>query len=55
MLFVFFIAFGILGNGFQQLTLTTLFRASLALPSRAIPFTLEMKALGQFTARTLVY
>ncbi|MFT5253216.1 MAG: inner membrane transporter RhtA [Flavobacteriales bacterium] len=45
--------FGILGNGFQQLTPTYLYLGvALALLSSAIPFTLEMKALGQLPART---
>lgn len=45
--------FGILGNGFQQLTPNYLYLGvALALLSSAIPFTLEMKALGQLPART---
>lgn len=45
--------FGILGNGFQQLTPAYLYLGvALALLSSAIPFTLEMKALGQLPART---
>ena len=45
--------FGIIGNGFQSLT-PTFFSLGLALAllSSAIPFTLEMKALGQLPART---
>lgn len=45
--------FGILGNGLLQLT-PKLFAlgTALALLSSAIPFTLEMKALGQLPART---
>ena len=45
--------FGILGNGFQQLTPNYLYLGvALALLSSAIPFTLEMKALGQLPAKT---
>ena len=45
--------FGILGNGFQNMTPTFLYLGiALALLSSAIPFTLEMKALGQLPART---
>lgn len=45
--------FGILGNGFQHITPTFLYLGvALALLSSAIPFTLEMKALGQLPART---
>jgi inner membrane transporter RhtA len=45
--------FGIIGNGFQNLTPTFLYLGiALALLSSAIPFTLEMKALGQLPART---
>lgn len=44
---------GILGNGLNNLTPTFLFMGiALALLSSAIPFTLEMKALGQLPART---
>jgi len=47
------VPFGIGGNGFSQLT-PGLFSLGLALAllSSAIPFTLEMKALGQLPART---
>jgi inner membrane transporter RhtA len=46
-------AFGIMGNGFSNLTPTFLsLGVALALLSSAIPFTLEMKALGQLPART---
>jgi inner membrane transporter RhtA len=45
--------FGILGNGFQNMTPNFLYLGiALALLSSAIPFTLEMKALGQLPART---
>ena len=45
--------FGIIGNGFQSLTPTFFsLGLALALSSSAIPFTLEMKALGQLPART---
>jgi inner membrane transporter RhtA len=41
------------GNGFSNLTPTFLsLGVALALLSSAIPFTLEMKALGQLPART---
>ena len=47
------VPFGILGNGLSNLT-PQLFGLSIALAllSSAIPFTLEMKALGQLPART---
>ena len=47
------VPFGILGNGLSNLT-PQLFCLSIALAllSSAIPFTLEMKALGQLPART---
>jgi inner membrane transporter RhtA len=47
------VPFGILGNGLNSLT-PKLFSLgiALALLSSAIPFTLEMKALGQLPART---
>jgi inner membrane transporter RhtA len=42
-----------MGNGFSNLTPTFLsLGVALALLSSAIPFTLEMKALGQLPART---
>ena len=45
--------FGFLGNGLNSLTPTYLYLGiALALLSSAIPFTLEMKALGQLPART---
>jgi inner membrane transporter RhtA len=47
------VPFGIMGNGFNNLTPTFLsLGVALALLSSAIPFTLEMKALGQLPART---
>ncbi|WP_369752168.1 DMT family transporter [Flavobacterium sp. WC2409] len=47
------VPFGILGNGLNNLTPTFLYLGiALALLSSAIPFTLEMKALGQLPART---
>ena len=47
------VPFGILGNGLNSLTPTFLYLGiALALLSSAIPFTLEMKALGQLPART---
>jgi inner membrane transporter RhtA len=46
------VPFGIMGNGFSNLTPTFLSLGVLALLSSAIPFTLEMKALGQLPART---
>ena len=47
------IPFGIIGNGLSNLTPTLGFLGiALALLSSAIPFTLEMKALGQLPART---
>jgi inner membrane transporter RhtA len=47
------VPFGIMGNGFSNLTPTFLsLGVALALLSSAIPFTLEMKALGQLPART---
>ena len=45
--------FGIIGQGFQNMTPTFFYLGiALALLSSAIPFTLEMKALGQLPART---
>jgi inner membrane transporter RhtA len=45
--------FGIMGNGFHNLTPNFFYLGiALALLSSAIPFTLEMKALGQLPART---
>ncbi|UQD57331.1 DMT family transporter [Flavobacterium sp. K5-23] len=45
--------FGILGNGLNSLTPTFFYLGiALALLSSAIPFTLEMKALGQLPSRT---
>lgn len=45
--------FGVLGDGFQSLTPTLFYLGiALALLSSAIPFTLEMKALGQLPSRT---
>jgi inner membrane transporter RhtA len=47
------VPFGILGNGLSNLTPQFLgLGVALALLSSAIPFTLEMKALGQLPART---
>ncbi len=47
------IPFGILGKGLNDLTPTFFYLGiALALLSSAIPFTLEMKALGQLPART---
>ncbi|MFV8372286.1 EamA family transporter [Flavobacterium sp. LB2P74] len=47
------VPFGILGNGLSNLTPQLLgLGFALALLSSAIPFTLEMKALGQLPART---
>lgn len=47
------VPFGILGNGLSNLTPQLLgLGVALALLSSAIPFTLEMKALGQLPART---
>ena len=47
------VPFGIIGNGLNNLTPTFLsLGVALALLSSAIPFTLEMKALGQLPART---
>jgi inner membrane transporter RhtA len=47
------VPFGIMGNGLSNLTPTFLsLGLALALLSSAIPFTLEMKALGQLPART---
>lgn len=47
------IPFGFIGNGFNNLTPTFVsLGVALALLSSAIPFTLEMKALGQLPART---
>jgi inner membrane transporter RhtA len=47
------VPFGILGNGLSHLTPEFLgLGIALALLSSAIPFTLEMKALGQLPART---
>ena len=47
------VPFGILGHGLNSLTPTFLYLGiALALLSSAIPFTLEMKALGQLPART---
>ena len=47
------VPFGILENGLTNLTPTFLYLGiALALLSSAIPFTLEMKALGQLPART---
>ncbi|EIA08494.1 DUF6 protein [Flavobacterium frigoris PS1] len=47
------VPFGIMGNGLNNLTPTFLsLGVALALLSSAIPFTLEMKALGQLPART---
>lgn len=47
------VPFGIMGNGLSNLTPTFLsLGVALALLSSAIPFTLEMKALGQLPART---
>lgn len=47
------IPFGILGKGLNDLTPTFFYLGtSLALLSSAIPFTLEMKALGQLPAKT---
>jgi len=47
------IPFGILGKGLNDLTPTFFYLGTaLALLSSAIPFTLEMKALGQLPART---
>jgi inner membrane transporter RhtA len=47
------VPFGIMGNGLDNLTPTFLsLGVALALLSSAIPFTLEMKALGQLPART---
>ena len=47
------VPFGILENGLNNLTPTFLYLGiALALLSSAIPFTLEMKALGQLPART---
>ena len=47
------VPFGILGNGLSNLTPQLLgLGIALALLSSAIPFTLEMKALGQLPART---
>jgi inner membrane transporter RhtA len=47
------VPFGVMGNGFSNLTPTFLsLGVALALLSSAIPFTLEMKALGQLPART---
>ncbi|MDG2433335.1 DMT family transporter [Flavobacterium sp.] len=47
------VPFGILGNGFQNMTPNFLYLGiALALLSSAIPFTLEMQALGQLPART---
>lgn len=50
---VLIIPFGVMGNGLTSLT-PKLFSLSIALAllSSAIPFTLEMKALGQLPART---
>jgi inner membrane transporter RhtA len=45
------VPFGIMGNGFSNLTPTFLSGGTCPLSS-AIPFTLEMKALGQLPART---
>ncbi|MBX9889232.1 MAG: DMT family transporter [Flavobacteriaceae bacterium] len=45
--------FGIIGQGFQNMTPDFFYLGiALALLSSAIPFTLEMKALGQLPART---
>ncbi|MGO4821195.1 MULTISPECIES: EamA family transporter [unclassified Flavobacterium] len=45
--------FGVLGDGFQSLTPTLFYLGiALAMLSSAIPFTLEMKALGQLPSRT---
>ena len=45
--------FGIIGQGFQNMTPNFFYLGiALALLSSAIPFTLEMKALGQLPART---
>ena len=50
---VLIVPFGILENGLTNLTPTFLYLGiALALLSSAIPFTLEMKALGQLPART---
>ena len=47
------VPFGISENGLNNLTPTFLYLGiALALLSSAIPFTLEMKALGQLPART---
>ncbi|MBG6110990.1 inner membrane transporter RhtA [Flavobacterium sp. CG_9.10] len=47
------VPFGIIGNGLNSLTPTFFYLGlALALLSSAIPFTLEMKALGQLPART---
>ena len=45
--------FGLLGDGFQSITPTLFYLGiALAMLSSAIPFTLEMKALGQLPSRT---
>ena len=50
---VLIVPFGILENGLNNLTPTFLYLGiALALLSSAIPFTLEMKALGQLPTRT---
>jgi inner membrane transporter RhtA len=50
---IFLLPFGILGKGLNDLTPTFFYLGiALALLSSAIPFTLEMKALGQLPART---
>lgn len=47
------IPFGLMGNGLNAITPTYFYLGiALALLSSAIPFTLEMKALGQLPART---
>ncbi|MBP2282438.1 inner membrane transporter RhtA [Flavobacterium sp. CG_23.5] len=47
------VPFGIIGNGLNSITPTFFYLGiALALLSSAIPFTLEMKALGQLPART---
>lgn len=47
------VPFGFIGGGFHQITPTLLLLGgALALLSSAIPFTLEMSALGQMPART---
>jgi inner membrane transporter RhtA len=48
------VPFGIMGNGFSN-TNISFFRVALALLSSAIPFTLEMKALGQLQLVHLVF